>query len=84
MRQENPFEWIQIIAIIIIASVSKLNYDCYLIYTDFDTLPINQMTNFYCTSSYTWTSLIAQLVKLPAMQETLVRFLGQENLLEKG
>ena len=28
--------------------------------------------------------LIAQLVKnLPAMQETLVRFLGQEDLLEK-
>ena len=29
-------------------------------------------------------SLVAQLVKnLPAMQETLVRFLGQEDLLEK-
>ena len=29
--------------------------------------------------------LIAQLVKnLPAMQETLVQFLGQEDLLEKG
>ena len=32
-----------------------------------------------------WASLIAQLVKnLPAMQETLVRFLGWEDLLEKG
>ena len=31
------------------------------------------------------TSLMAQLVKnLPAMQETLVRFLGQEDLLETG
>ena len=31
------------------------------------------------------TSLIAQLVKnLPAMQETPVQFLGQEDLLEKG
>ena len=31
------------------------------------------------------TSLIAQLVKnLPAMQETLVWFLDQEDLLEKG
>ena len=31
------------------------------------------------------TSLIAQLVKnLPAMQETPVRFLGQEDPLEKG
>ena len=30
-------------------------------------------------------SLIAQLVKnLPAMQETLVWFLGQKDLLEKG
>ena len=32
-----------------------------------------------------WASLIAQLVKnLPAMQETPVLFLGQEDLLEKG
>ena len=32
-----------------------------------------------------WASLIAQLVKnLPAMQETLVLFLGWEDLLEKG
>ena len=31
-----------------------------------------------------WASLIAQLVKnLPAMQETQVQFLGQEDLLEK-
>ena len=31
------------------------------------------------------TSLVAQLVKnLPAMQETLVQFLGQEDPLEKG
>ena len=30
-------------------------------------------------------SLIAQLIKnLPAMQETVVHFLGQEDLLEKG
>ena len=32
-----------------------------------------------------WASLVAQLVKnLPAMQETLVQFLGQEDPLEKG
>ena len=31
------------------------------------------------------TSLIAQLIKNPlAVQETLVQFLGQENVLEKG
>ena len=34
---------------------------------------------------YSWTSLVAQLVKNPSsMQETLVRFLGGEDLLEKG
>ena len=34
---------------------------------------------------YSWASLVAQLVKNPpAMQETLVQFLGQEDLLEKG
>ena len=33
---------------------------------------------------YNWVSLIAQLVKNShAMQETLVRFLGQEDTLEK-
>ena len=32
-----------------------------------------------------WASLIAQLVKNPpAMQKTLVQFLGQEDPLEKG
>ena len=32
-----------------------------------------------------WVSLVAQLVKnLPAMQETLVLFLGREDPLEKG
>ena len=34
---------------------------------------------------YIWASLIAQLVKNPpAVQETLVRFLGWEDPLEKG
>ena len=33
---------------------------------------------------YSWTSLVAQPVKnLPAMQETPVQFLGQEDPLEK-
>ena len=32
-----------------------------------------------------WASLVAQLVKnLPAMQETPVRFLGQEDPLKQG
>ena len=35
--------------------------------------------------SFNFASLIAQLVKNPpALQETLVRFLGQEDPLEKG
>ena len=34
---------------------------------------------------YSWASLVAQLVKnLPAMQETWVRSLGEEDPLEKG
>ena len=34
---------------------------------------------------YFWVSLLAQLVKNPpAMQDILVRFLGQEDPLEKG
>ena len=34
---------------------------------------------------YSWASLVAQLVKnLPAMQETLVQFLGWGDSLEKG
>ena len=39
----------------------------------------------YSSLCYTVASLIARLVKnLPAMQETLVRFLGQEDTLKKG
>ena len=35
--------------------------------------------------TYIWASLLAQLINNPpAMQETPVRFLGQEDLLEKG
>ena len=41
--------------------------------------------NFGNTYPNEWASLVAQLVKnLPAMQETLVRFLGWEDPLEKG
>ena len=37
------------------------------------------------THTYDGASLVAQLVKNPpAMKETLVRFLGQEDSLEKG
>ena len=40
--------------------------------------------NFYGYLSYRRVSLIDQLVKnLPAMQETLVQFLGWEDPLEK-
>ena len=36
-------------------------------------------------ASNPWASLVAQLVKnLPAMQETLVQFLGWVDTLEKG
>ena len=34
---------------------------------------------------YSWVSLVAQMVKnLPALREIWVRFLGQEDPLEKG
>ena len=40
---------------------------------------------FQPTKGYSRASLVAQLVKdLPAMQETPVQFLGQEDPLEKG
>ena len=40
---------------------------------------------FGCYYFYIRASLIAQLVKnLPTMQETLIQFLGWEDLLEKG
>ena len=38
-----------------------------------------------CPLQYSWASLVAQLVKnLPAMQETWVRSLGWQDLLQKG
>ena len=41
--------------------------------------------HFYFTCFLLGASLIVELVKNPpAMQETPVRFLGQEDLLEKG
>ena len=42
-----------------------------------------QLNSFTCDLA--WATFIAQLVKNPpAMQETPVRFLGQEDPLEKG
>ena len=41
--------------------------------------------HFNFPNSMEWTSLIVQLVKNPpAMQETLIRLLGQEDPLETG
>ena len=49
------------------------------------TLEMNTVWAFFFNTVIPWASLIAQLVKdLPAMQETLVWFLGQEDPLEKG
>ena len=43
------------------------------------------ISKYICSSYNSGVSLIAQLVKnLPAMQETLVQYLGWENPLEKG
>ena len=44
-----------------------------------------EMERFGRSSALDGASLIAQLVENPpAMQETLARFLGQEDLMEKG
>ena len=41
--------------------------------------------HIFKANHYQWTSMVAQMVKnLPAMQETQVRSLGQEDPLEKG
>ena len=34
--------------------------------------------------TYSWTSLVAQTVNLPTIQETWVQSLGWDDLLEKG
>ena len=47
-------------------------------------LRISNITN-YCLLFILWASLVAQMVRnLPAVQETWVRSLGWEYLLEKG
>ena len=44
---------------------------------------LNHIEKYYVCQAM--ASLVAQLVKnLPSIQETSVRFLGQEDLLEKG
>ena len=46
---------------------------------------MNDFALLFCSSLCFNASLIVQLVKIPpAMQETLVQFLGQEDSLEKG
>ena len=48
------------------------------------TIIVNVFGNI-ASSTYFMASLIAQLLKNPpAMQETMVRFLGWEDLLERG
>ena len=47
--------------------------------------PMPQSSNILQFSGAVWVPLVIQLVKNPpAMQETLVRFLGWEDPLEKG
>ena len=50
-----------------------------------DVNPSYEHTHIYTPFPQLWASLVAQTVKnLPAMQETQVRSLGQENPLEEG
>ena len=44
-----------------------------------------KLSIYNCIASQVWFQMVAQLGKNPsAMQETLVRFLGQEDSLDKG
>ena len=64
----------------IMLSICTLQYDMMKL------LPINVCLYFFFFLKYSWfmNSLVAQLVKnLPAIQETLVPFLGREDLLEE-
>ena len=64
-----------------LSGISQWKLHCELI--------MHQLTNIYwfwkAYFSALWASLVAQMVKnLPAMQETWVRSLGQEDLVEQG
>ena len=49
------------------------------------TFTITLWSRYYFLLLYTWASLVAQMVKtLPAMLETRIQSLGQEDPLEKG
>ena len=64
---------------------------CSLFFCFLSVLPLNTSVTFTSVraefvpcQSHSWASLVAQSVKnLPAVQETGVRFLGQEDPLEK-
>ena len=58
---------------------------CHFLYSICYNLSLCHFFNVCTMLSGIWASQVAQLVKnLPAMQETLVRFLGWEDPLEKG
>ena len=51
----------------------------------FSNILLQIFSYIFINDTHFWTSLMAQMVKnLPAIQETQVRFLGQEDSLEKG
>ena len=53
----------------------------YIIYVEFKMFNMPFSMWLVCD----WVSLIAQLIRnLPAVQKTLIQFVGQEDLLEKG
>ena len=61
------------------------NHDAVVTHLDSDILKCEVKEALRSILISPWASVIAQLVKnLPAMEETPVRFLGQEDPLEKG
>ena len=70
---------------ILLVSLKSLKIFLFILYIDVIISDKNLGFSFSLDFKGNFASLIAQLVKnLPAMQETSVQFLGQEDLLEKG
>ena len=66
---------------LLLCLVIKISYS---VYFQLLTVSCFFMLTIIMYIAFNWTSLVAQLVKnLPSMQDTLVRFLGREDPLEK-
>ena len=74
--------------VILISMIHHCSVDGYKVFLNSSSIPglgISAREGIDYPLQYSWASLVAQLVKnLPALQETWVRSLSWEDLLEKG